>query len=76
LSELTNKENEQLNLLNRNIWNQWFRSRRMMEDKSNVSKEKEIGFCKGMKRNHEAEGSTNKPNQAKDVAAFEGRTVK
>ena len=49
-----------------------------MEDKSNVWMEEEIGFCEGMKRNHEAEGSMDKPNHAKvnDVEAFGGRTAK
>jgi hypothetical protein len=50
----------------------------MIEDKRNVWMEEEIGFCKGMKRNHEAEGSMDKPNCAKvnGVAAFDGRTAK
>jgi len=50
----------------------------MMEDKRNVSMEDEIGFCEGMKRNHEREGSMDKPNRANvnGVAAFDGRTAK
>jgi len=40
--------------------------------------EEEIGFCEGMKRNHEAKGSMDKPNRAKvnGMAAFDGQTAK